>query len=516
MTELGSILLELGLTQYLDAFIEQGFDTWETILDITESDFDALGVKLGHRRKLQRRIASSRGHTAELGLVSPTKRQTPSDDRQVDESLGSSLITSSEIKDAGPPTGKRKYKRHPKPDEDAPERPPSAYVIFSNKMREDLKGRNLSFTEIAKLVGENWQTLSAAEKEPYEAQAFAAKEKYNGELAKYKKTEKYKMYAEYLAGFKAKQASVQQAAVVAKRPKLENQGSNGSSGTGGTGSSTVSQYGGDLPTSRISAETPGAPRYPPNSESYSQSQLPPLYKNPHSHGSQTRPPSQGSPQSMSNALLPGYRDIVIGSTSQQHTLAWREGLNGTDTPHLRPMTNAGSERRSSGTGRSASPFDSPSHPGMPTPSSFHSKGPRFTPPLLTSESTNSTTSSQASVFYPRTPLDTPFDRALPVPSFFSAKPPPPSYDTQLPPLRSLSPQSSQPVSRSGPPGAVAADYLSTNPRRTYYPPPPHTTTHPNTEHHPHTAHTNSDTEQLDPVSALLRASDIVSRNLQSR
>lgn len=38
MTDLGTIFVELGLTQYLDAFVEQGFDTWETILDITESD----------------------------------------------------------------------------------------------------------------------------------------------------------------------------------------------------------------------------------------------------------------------------------------------------------------------------------------------------------------------------------------------------------------------------------------------------------------------------------------------
>jgi SAM domain (Sterile alpha motif) len=38
MTELGDILVELGLSQYLDTFVEHGFDTWETILDITESD----------------------------------------------------------------------------------------------------------------------------------------------------------------------------------------------------------------------------------------------------------------------------------------------------------------------------------------------------------------------------------------------------------------------------------------------------------------------------------------------
>lgn len=77
-------------------------------------------------------------------------------------------------------------------------------------MREDLKGKHLSFTEIAKLVGENWQTLSPAEKEPYEHQAFVAKERYNNELNEYKKTEQYKEYARYLAEFKAKQQNQQQ------------------------------------------------------------------------------------------------------------------------------------------------------------------------------------------------------------------------------------------------------------------------------------------------------------------
>jgi len=39
MTQLlGTILGELGIAQYLEAFLEQGFDSWETILDITESD----------------------------------------------------------------------------------------------------------------------------------------------------------------------------------------------------------------------------------------------------------------------------------------------------------------------------------------------------------------------------------------------------------------------------------------------------------------------------------------------
>ena len=65
----------------------------------------------------------------------------------------------------------------------------------------------MTFTDIAKRVGESWQVLLAEEKEPYESQASAAKEKYHAEMAKYKKTDLYKEYAQYLADFKAKNAT---------------------------------------------------------------------------------------------------------------------------------------------------------------------------------------------------------------------------------------------------------------------------------------------------------------------
>jgi hypothetical protein len=74
-------------------------------------------------------------------------------------------------------------------------------------MRDDLKGRQLTFTEIAKLVGENWQNLSALEKEPFESQAQTAKERYNRDLAEYKKTVEYRKYLEYLQDFKEKHST---------------------------------------------------------------------------------------------------------------------------------------------------------------------------------------------------------------------------------------------------------------------------------------------------------------------
>ena len=49
--------------------------------------------------------------------------------------------------------------------------------------------------------------ILAEEKEPYESQASAAKEKYHSEMAKYKKTDAYKEYTQYLADFKAKNAT---------------------------------------------------------------------------------------------------------------------------------------------------------------------------------------------------------------------------------------------------------------------------------------------------------------------
>ena len=38
MTDLTESLSRLGLAQYLHVFTYEGFETWETLLDITESD----------------------------------------------------------------------------------------------------------------------------------------------------------------------------------------------------------------------------------------------------------------------------------------------------------------------------------------------------------------------------------------------------------------------------------------------------------------------------------------------
>ncbi|KAI9809820.1 MAG: hypothetical protein M1825_000253 [Sarcosagium campestre] len=205
MTALEPVLNRLGLAQYAESFLVEGFETWETVLDITEADLDALGVKRGHRRKLQREIANTRGISSDQALR-PSRVATQSEDRSTDGEDGS---IHGDAKQATGSGGKRKYRRHPKPDENAPERPPSAYVIFSNRVRESLKGQSLSFTEIAKLVGEKWQELDPDEKAPYESQAALAKEKYRAQMADYKSTDGYKEYVQYLADFKARYSTTQ-------------------------------------------------------------------------------------------------------------------------------------------------------------------------------------------------------------------------------------------------------------------------------------------------------------------
>ena len=71
-------------------------------------------------------------------------------------------------------------------------------------MREELRPHKLSFTDIAKTVGEKWQLLSPEEREPYESQAATSKEFYNAEMTRYKRTANYRNYAVYLAEFKAR------------------------------------------------------------------------------------------------------------------------------------------------------------------------------------------------------------------------------------------------------------------------------------------------------------------------
>ena len=88
---------------------------------------------------------------------------------------------------------KRKYHRHAKPDSEAPLKPPSAYVMFSNDVRAELKEQNKSFTDLAKIIGDRWKNITPDEKEMYETIALKAREEYLKKVEEYQKTEAFKV-----------------------------------------------------------------------------------------------------------------------------------------------------------------------------------------------------------------------------------------------------------------------------------------------------------------------------------
>jgi hypothetical protein len=77
MPELRDVLKRIGLTDYHQILTENGFGNWETVVDITEDDLTALDFKLGHRRALQREIATYRGIPSSLSLEPETPPAEP-------------------------------------------------------------------------------------------------------------------------------------------------------------------------------------------------------------------------------------------------------------------------------------------------------------------------------------------------------------------------------------------------------------------------------------------------------
>ncbi|KAK4701985.1 hypothetical protein P7C70_g4240, partial [Phenoliferia sp. Uapishka_3] len=198
-----------------------------SLIDAQEDDYAAMGVKRGHRRVIQRELATMRGVplSSALNIGGGDSVHGEDDDGSGPESAapthhkqfalgGSSALRASAASggastipppaSASEPSAKRRYRRHPKPDLTAPEKPPSAYVEFSNTVREELKGSGKSFTEIARLVGELWQAVDREEKEQLEHNAAQAKLRFLTLLADYKKTPQYAEYQAYLADFRRK------------------------------------------------------------------------------------------------------------------------------------------------------------------------------------------------------------------------------------------------------------------------------------------------------------------------
>ncbi|KAF9921146.1 hypothetical protein FBU30_008864 [Linnemannia zychae] len=72
-------------------------------------------------------------------------------------------------------------------DKNCPKRPRNSYIFFTLMKRDDIKKKHPEFkpTEITKMLGEEWQKLSEAEKESYGSMAEDDKKRYQSEMEAY-------------------------------------------------------------------------------------------------------------------------------------------------------------------------------------------------------------------------------------------------------------------------------------------------------------------------------------------
>ncbi|KAI9277769.1 high mobility group box domain-containing protein [Sporodiniella umbellata] len=252
------------LSMYYKVLMEEGFETTNAIVEITEHDMIKMNIKRGHRRLIQREIATLRGlspsqplNTIQSIPLIP-QRTSPSGSSGYESLVLSPPPASGNSSEESPvESHKRKYRRRPKPDTHAPLKPPSAYIAFSNAIRPELK--HLKFDEISRKISHLWKNLSALDRQRYERRAMRAKDEYRARLERYKRTREYKRYQEYLKEFK--RAKKRKSSSGSSSASLGDISSNGlahssisSSSSGGHSSSTSSGSLDSLPNPAIPSD----------------------------------------------------------------------------------------------------------------------------------------------------------------------------------------------------------------------------------------------------------------------
>ncbi|MBA3727069.1 MAG: guanylate cyclase, partial [Armatimonadetes bacterium] len=104
MTKLQDWLKELGLEQYADVLADNDID-FDILSDLAESDFEKLGLSLGHRRKLLRALAarqsaSNQPQTASGSEVPLTATETQEAERRQVTVLFCDLVGSTALANA--------------------------------------------------------------------------------------------------------------------------------------------------------------------------------------------------------------------------------------------------------------------------------------------------------------------------------------------------------------------------------------------------------------------------------
>jgi len=72
-------------------------------------------------------------------------------------------------------------------DPNKPKRPATAYFLFLADFRIRMKGKNIEHKELLKKAGEEWRTMGADDKEPYEKDALEKSKEYEVAMTEYRR-----------------------------------------------------------------------------------------------------------------------------------------------------------------------------------------------------------------------------------------------------------------------------------------------------------------------------------------
>jgi len=114
---------------------------------------------------------------------------SPSPKKGATKRKRSSSSSGSEKKKKSSSTGEKKTKRRKK-DPDAPKKPLTAFLLFSNEHRDEVRkelGSEAKLPDVAKKLGKMWKKVSSDDKKKFDKEAAKLKEKYEKEVKKYQK-----------------------------------------------------------------------------------------------------------------------------------------------------------------------------------------------------------------------------------------------------------------------------------------------------------------------------------------
>jgi len=84
--------------------------------------------------------------------------------------------------------GEKVKGKRAKKDKDAPKKSMSAYILYSNDVRDKVRQTNpgIAFGEVAKKISEQWKNITASEKKKFEDKAAKDKQRYETEMEAYR------------------------------------------------------------------------------------------------------------------------------------------------------------------------------------------------------------------------------------------------------------------------------------------------------------------------------------------